>query len=134
MNILSFNIIADFINKEVNSRCGLNISQMRLLLFFDKTENQKITMGQLAKEMRISLSTLSRQLQQKNTVELVEIVRSQNNTSKKVHLTQVGVAKAQELKNTLEMIEDGLFSCINTNNVPDFTKNLKLVAHYSSLN
>ncbi len=48
MDILSFNIISDFIKKEINEQCGLNLSQTRLLLFFDGNQNQPLTMGNLA--------------------------------------------------------------------------------------
>lgn len=131
MDVLSFNTIADFINKEVNLKCGLNISQMRILLFFDKTKNQKISMGNLAREMNISLSTLSRQLQQKKTVHLVEVARSENNTSKHVSLTSEGIVKTQELKNALRLIEKMLFSDINKQKLPEFTKEIELIAQNS---
>lgn len=131
MDVLSFNRIADFINKEVNSKCDLNISQMRILLFFDKTQNQKISMGNLAKEMNISLSTLSRQLQQKKTLGLVEVVRSQSNTSKQVKLTKDGMAKLKELKQSLAMIEKKLFSDTSSKKISEFTQELEVIAKNS---
>lgn len=131
MDVLSFNTITDFINKEVNSKCGLNISQMRILLFFDKTQNKKISMGNLAKEMNISLSTLSRQLQQKKTVHLVEVARSKTSTSKHVHLTDAGIVKVRELKCALDSIEKILFSNISKKRLPEFTKEIELIAKNS---
>ena len=65
MDVLSFGTIADHIKREINHKCSLNISQTRILLFFDHNQNQALTMGKLADELHISLSTLSRQLQQK---------------------------------------------------------------------
>lgn len=127
MDVLSFSTIADFVNKKVNSKCGLNISQMRILLFFDKNQNQEISMGELAKEMNISLSTLSRQLQQKKTTDLVEVARSKVNTSKYVKLTEVGIAKAQELKHVLGIIEKAIFSNISKQKLAEFTKELESV-------
>lgn len=131
MDVLSFNTIADFINKEVNSKCGLNISQMRILLFFDKTQNKEISMGNLAKEMNISLSTLSRQLQQKKTSHLVEIARCKTNTSKHVCLTNEGISKAEELKEALKLIEKTLFASISKQKLPEFTEEIESIAKNS---
>ena len=44
---------------------GLNLSQTRLLLSFDRHQNETLTMGELAQALSISLSTLSRQIKQK---------------------------------------------------------------------
>lgn len=76
MDILSFSTIADQIKREVNHKCGLNISQTRILLFFDKNNNKALTMGNLANELNISLSTLSRQLQQKKTQNFIKVNKS----------------------------------------------------------
>ena len=62
MDVLFFSTIADQIKKEINHKCGLNISQTRILLYFDETHNQALAMGKLAEALNISLSTLSRQL------------------------------------------------------------------------
>ena len=71
MDVLFFSTVADQIKKEINHKCGLNISQTRILLFFDDTNNKALAMGKLATALNISLSTLSRQLQQKNTMIII---------------------------------------------------------------
>ena len=59
MDVLHFNEIAETIKKMILEQAGLNLSQTRILLFFDETENDSLTMGELAKGLNISLSTLS---------------------------------------------------------------------------
>ena len=39
MDVLFFSTIADQVKKEINHKCGLNISQTRILLFFDENKN-----------------------------------------------------------------------------------------------
>ena len=48
MDVLFFSTIAEQIKKEINYECGLNISQTRILLFFDETNNEPLAMGKLA--------------------------------------------------------------------------------------
>ena len=55
MDVLFFSTIADQIKKEINHKCGLNISQTRILLYFDETHNQALAMGKLAEALNISL-------------------------------------------------------------------------------
>lgn len=82
-------------------------------------------MGKLAKGISISLSTLSRQLQQKKTQDYIEITRSDKDSSKIVCLSEVGLSKVAELKKTLSEIEKDLFSKIDTNELTKFTQELK---------
>ncbi|MDF7672029.1 MarR family transcriptional regulator [Lactobacillus sp. ESL0701] len=109
MDILSFSTIAAQIKNEISRTCGLNLSQTRILLYFDKNGNQPLKMGSLATNLNISLSTLSRQLQQKKTLTLVKIIRSESDSSKSVALNDAGIRKAGELKATLKKIEQILF-------------------------
>lgn len=128
MDILSFNIISDFIKKEINEQCGLNLSQTRLLLFFDGNQNQPLTMGKLAHSLNISLSTLSRQLQQDKTKKLINITKSDNDSSKKVNLSTIGVEKMIVLKSTLKQIENQLFNSLTPNDSMLFIKQLAILA------
>lgn len=128
MNVLLFNTIADYIKKKIFHKSGLNLSQTRILLFFDSTNNESLTMGELADALSISLSTLSRQLQQKKTKELVEIIRSDKNSSKDVKLSKKGINKVKELKSTLAEIEKSLSSYIDKKELPDFASELESIA------
>lgn len=132
MDILSFSTIADQIKREVNHKCGLNISQTRILLFFDKNNNKALTMGNLANELNISLSTLSRQLQQKKTQNFIKVNKSEKDSSKSVKLNKKGLKKASELKIALEQIEAILFSFLDEEEFNNFTKQLSTVAKSSN--
>lgn len=132
MDVLFFSTIADQIKKEINHKCGLNISQTRILLFFDDTNNKALAMGKLAKALNISLSTLSRQLQQKKTKSLIEITRSEKDSSKIVKLSSEGIKKAEELKNTLSKIESLLFTSLDSDTSSLFVKQLYEIAQVSS--
>lgn len=132
MNVLFFSTIADQIKKEINHKCGLNISQTRILLFFDDTNNKALAMGKLATALNISLSTLSRQLQQKKTKSLIEITRSEKDSSKIVKLSSEGIKKAEELKNTLSKIESLLFTSLDSDTSSLFVKQLYEIAQVSS--
>ena len=132
MDVLFFSTIADQIKKEINHKCGLNISQTRILLFFDDTNNKALAMGKLAKALNISLSTLSRQLQQKKTKSLIEITRSEKDSSKIVKLSLEGIKKAEELKNTLSKIESLLFTSLDSDTSSLFVKQLYEIAQVSS--
>jgi len=132
MDILSFSTIADQIKREVNHKCGLNISQTRILLFFDKNNNEALTMGNLADELNISLSTLSRQLQQKKTQNFIKVNKSEKDSSKSVKLNKKGLKKASELKIALEQIEAILFSFLDEEEFNNFTKQLSTVAKSSN--
>ena len=132
MDVLFFSTIADQIKKEINHKCGLNISQTRILLFFDDTNNKALAMGKLAKALNISLSTLSRQLQQKKTKSLIEITRSEKDSSKIVKLSSEGIKKAEELKNTLSKIESLLFISLDSDTSSLFVKQLYEIAQVSS--
>ncbi|GAA3636480.1 MarR family winged helix-turn-helix transcriptional regulator [Lactobacillus hamsteri] len=132
MNILSFSTIAEYIKKEINHKCGLNISQTRILLFFDKSHNQPLTMGKLAKGLNISLSTLSRQLQQKKTRLLIEVTKSSTDSSKTVALNTSGLSKVNDLKKTLNSIQQKLFSNIAEDEINIFVTNLNLLANQSN--
>ena len=132
MDVLFFSTIADQIKKEINHKCGLNISQTRILLFFDDTNNKALAMGKLAEALNISLSTLSRQLQQKKTKSLIEITRSEKDSSKIVKLSSEGIKKAEELKNTLSKIESLLFISLDSDASSLFVKQLYEIAQVSS--
>ena len=132
MDVLFFSTVADQIKKEINHKCGLNISQTRILLFFDDTNNKALAMGKLAKALNISLSTLSRQLQQKKTKSLIEITRSEKDSSKIVKLSLEGIKKAEELKNTLSKIESLLFTSLDSDTSSLFVKQLYEIAQASS--
>ena len=134
MDVLSFGTIADHIKREINHKCSLNISQTRILLFFDHNQNQALTMGKLADELHISLSTLSRQLQQKKTRSVIEITRSDKSSSKNVHLNEDGLTKVKELKQALIEIQQEIFSKIDKNKLRSFTDDLELLSkEYSNL-
>ena len=132
MDVLFFSTIADQIKKEINHKCSLNISQTRILLFFDDTNNKALAMGKLATALNISLSTLSRQLQQKKTKSLIEITRSEKDSSKIVKLSSEGIKKAEELKNTLSKIESLLFISLDSDASSLFVKQLYEIAQVSS--
>lgn len=132
MDILSFSTIADQIKREVNHKCGLNISQTRILLFFDKNNNKALIMGNLANELNISLSTLSRQLQQKKTQNFIKVNKSEKDSSKSVKLNNRGLKKASELKTALKQIETILFSFLDEEEFNNFTKQLSTVAKSSN--
>lgn len=110
MNVLIFNSVSENIKRVINKKCGLNLSQTRLLLFFDHHQNETLTMGELAQELSISLSTLSRQIKQKKTASLIKVERSKKDSSKSLNLNNEGLAKAQELKKVLSQIEAQIFS------------------------
>ena len=132
MDVLFFSTIADQIKKEINHKCSLNISQTRILLFFDDTNNKALAMGKLATALNISLSTLSRQLQQKKTKSLIEITRSEKDSSKIVKLSSEGIKKAEELKNTLSKIESLLFTSLDSDTSSLFVNQLYEIAQASS--
>ncbi|MDF7638901.1 MarR family winged helix-turn-helix transcriptional regulator [Lactobacillus sp. ESL0791] len=132
MDILAFSNISTQITKEISVKCGLNISQTRLLLFFEKNNNASFTMGNLAALLKISLSTLSRQLQQKRTQELVQITRSERDSSKTIMLNNKGLAKAAELRATLVQIENVFCSLLSPKETSSFNKELTFIAKNAS--
>ncbi|WEV70160.1 MarR family transcriptional regulator [Lactobacillus sp. ESL0785] len=122
MDILSFSTISGKIKKEISHRCGLNLSQTRILLYFDKNSNKAMKMGNLAVKLKISLSTLSRQLKQPKTLGYLAIIRSENDSSKIVNLNDNGLKKVTELKQTLQAIEQELFKNLSENERQTLTK------------
>ena len=108
MDVLSFSTIAGNIKNEINKKCGLNLSQTRILLYFYHNGNTALKMGDLAEKLKISLSTLSRQLQQKKTMSFVTIRRSESDSSKTVLLNDLGLKEISELRNVLKEIEASL--------------------------
>ncbi|MDF7682659.1 MarR family transcriptional regulator [Lactobacillus sp. ESL0679] len=128
MDILCFSTIAAQIKNEISRKCGLNLSQTRILLYFDKNGNQPLKMGSLAENLNISLSTLSRQLQQKKTLALVEITRSESNSSKSVVLNEAGTQKVTELKATLKQIEEVLFKDFSPNDLAQLSTTINQLA------
>lgn len=122
MDILSFSTVAGNVKKEISNRCGLNLSQTRILLYFDQNNNMALKMGDLATNLQISLSTLSRQLQQKKTLGFVTITRSENDSSKTVVLNENGQQKIIELKRALTQIEKSMFKNFSQQDLAVFTK------------
>lgn len=131
MDVLSFSTIAEQIKKEINHKCGLNLSQTRILLFFEKNKNQPLAMGNLAKGLNISLSTLSRQLQQKKTQAFIDVIRSNSNSSKSVRLNKNGLAKVKELEGVLLKIEEELFAALDEDDAELFRKELAILTESS---
>lgn len=117
MDVLSFSTIAGNIKNEISRKCGLNLSQTRILLYFYRNNNTALKMGDLANKLQISLSTLSRQLQQKKTMSLVTIKRSETDSSKTVWLNQHGLAKIEELRKTLKEIEKSLLNGLSDDEI-----------------
>ncbi|KGG54253.1 MarR family winged helix-turn-helix transcriptional regulator [Lactobacillus sp. wkB10] len=120
MDVLSFSTIAGNIKNEINKKCGLNLSQTRILLYFYHNGNTALKMGDLAEKLKISLSTLSRQLQQKKTMSFVTIRRSESDSSKTVLLNDQGLEKISELRNVLKEIEASLLHGLSEQEIKAF--------------
>ncbi|WP_294756180.1 MarR family winged helix-turn-helix transcriptional regulator [uncultured Lactobacillus sp.] len=120
MDVLSFSTIADNIKNEISKKSGLNLSQTRILLYFDQNDNTALKMGDLADNLKISLSTLSRQLQQKKTVSFITVKRSERDSSKTVLLNETGLQKVVQLKRVLKEIEESLLRGISKQEVAVF--------------
>lgn len=133
MDILSFSVISSQIKREINHKCKLNLSQTRILLFFADNNNAALTMGELASRLNISLSTLSRQLQQNKTKTFVEINRSARNSSKSVRLNQTGIEKMNQLIRVLEEIKAKLLANLSAAEAQNFIAELNLLAKQFSL-
>lgn len=129
MNVLIFNSVSENIKRVINKKCGLNLSQTRLLLFFDHHQNETLTMGELAQALSISLSTLSRQIKQKKTAALITVERSKKDSSKSLNLNNDGLAKAQELKKVLKQIEEQIFSTWSDEDIQDFDNKLQVIVN-----
>lgn len=127
MDILTFGLLEDKLKKVIKQKCDLNLSQTRLLLYFNTSDNKKISMGQLAQELNISLSTLSRQINQPKTFELIELERSKSDSSKLLRLNDDGLHKAQILANLLEEIQLKLIEEWGEEELGHFQKNLNAV-------
>lgn len=124
MDILVFEEISDLIKKGIADRCDLNLSQTRILLYFDRTDNQEIIMGKLAEALEISLSTLSRQLKQKKTQPLIEVLRSNKDSSKLIKLSPEGCRKVKELKQSLKDLQDLVLEGLNDKESDNFLRHL----------
>ncbi len=120
MDVLSFSTIAGNIKNEINRKCGLNLSQTRILLYFDQNNNTALKMGDLADNLKISLSTLSRQLQQKKTVSFITVKRSEKDSSKIVLLNETGLQKVIQLKQVLKEIDESLLQGLSKQEVATF--------------
>lgn len=127
MDILTFGLLEDKLKKVIKQKCDLNLSQTRLLLYFKTSDNKKISMGQLAQELNISLSTLSRQINQPKTFELLELERSKSDSSKLLRLNDDGLHKAQILANLLEEIQLKLIEEWGEEELGHFQRNLNAV-------
>ncbi|KRL63618.1 MarR family winged helix-turn-helix transcriptional regulator [Lactobacillus psittaci] len=130
MDVLHFNEIAESIKKRILHNCGLNLSQTRLLLYFGQNGNQELTMGKLACNLNISLSTLSRQLQQGRTKTLIQVLRSETDSSKTVKLNEVGIQKYHELIQLLDQIHNELFSSLKEQESKNFQANLQNIVNH----
>ena len=129
MDVLIFNSVSESIKRAINKKCGLNLSQTRLLLFFDRHQNETLTMGELAQALSISLSTLSRQIKQKKTAALIQVERSKKDSSKSLNLNAEGLPKAQELKDVLRQIEAQVFSTWSQEKIQDFDSKMQIVVN-----
>lgn len=127
MNILIFNDISDKIMKQITSKAKLNLSQIRLLLFFDETQNKLMTMGELAKGLQISLSTLSRQLKQNITLSLLHIDVNTKNSTKLVQLNQSGIEKQTSLKEIIASVNQDIFQYWDESELGFLTTELSLI-------
>ena len=132
MDVLFFSTIADQIKKEIQHKYRIKIAQTRILLYFDETHNQALAMGKLAEALNISLSTLSRQLQQKKTQNYIKIARSEKDSSKIVSLNDEGIKKVKELKDVLAEIEKSLFVYLDQDASTLFIKQLNEIAQTSA--
>ena len=54
MDVLSFSTIAGNIKNEISKKCGLNLSQTRILLYFYRNNNTALKMGDLANKLQIT--------------------------------------------------------------------------------
>lgn len=90
-------------------------------------------MGELANNLSISLSTLSRQLQQNTTKTFVRINRSDRNSSKNVCLNETGIKKLAQLKNVLAQIQEQLFANLTEKEADSFINELNALAKQFSL-
>lgn len=127
MDILTFSLLEDKLKKLIKQKCDLNLSQVRLLLYFTNTNNTKIAMGPLAKELNISLSTLSRQINQAQTINLLDLEPSKINSSKFLCLNEKGRAKAEVLTKLLEEIQLQLLNQFDKETLHQLQKQLNTV-------
>lgn len=127
MDILAFNMVGERIKKIINHKCGLNLSQTRLLLFFVDNNNEEMAMGDLANKLNISLSTLSRQINQRKTLDLVNVKRSKTDSSKLLSLNAKGLTKANDLKLVLQQIDSLLFNLWDQEQLNLFKEQVGLV-------
>ena len=79
--------------------------------------------------MKLSLSTLSRQIKQKKTAALITVERSKKDSSKSLNLNNDGLAKAQELKKVLKQIEEQIFSTWSDEDIQDFDNKLQVIVN-----
>lgn len=91
-------------------------------------------MGDLAERLKISLSTLSRQLQQKKTLSFVEITRSESDSSKIVALNKTGIKKIDELEKTLGDLEKAFLSGLSDQEVKVFNQVFDKLVKKTELN
>lgn len=110
MNIIDLAFISDQIKREIFHKTKLNMSQVRLICFFANNGNQPVTMGDLAKSLQISPSTLSRQLHQPKTAALLKNKKVASSSSKMVCLNNEGGALATDLKEQLNEIKSRLLA------------------------
>lgn len=127
MDILTFSLLEDKLKKLIKQKCDLNLSQARLLLYFTNTNNTKIAMGPLAQELNISLSTLSRQINQTKTLNLLDLEHSKINSSKFLCLNERGQLKARVLIKLLKEIQVQLVNQFGKETLHDFQKQLDTI-------
>lgn len=127
MNILLFNEIGEKIMKDLMNSTNLNQSQLRLLLFFDGTGNEFLSMNELARELTISISTLSRQLSQEQTKSYLEFDLTSKDSTKYVHLSEAGLAKTSALKARITELTSKLFAYSDQQELSFLTSELSMI-------
>ncbi|MCI1329638.1 MAG: MarR family winged helix-turn-helix transcriptional regulator [Lactobacillus sp.] len=81
-------------------------------------------MGDLAAGLNISLSTLSRQLNQAKTATLIEVAKVPGNSAKTIRLNETGWKQALALKKVLADLQERIFGDWVTQDVTRFSEQL----------
>lgn len=127
MNIFYFTVIGEEVMNYLTKTNDLNMSQIRLLLFFDQTDNQIMSMKELAAGLDISLSTLSRQLKQATTKTYLNVDETTKDSTKLVSLNESGLVKARNLNQSINDLETKLFSFWDQDDLNKLEAELKMI-------